>query len=93
MTHKMFIFGQTFLNTYHALAHLTLGIEPMEDEEDDGNSTEAETGDDTDQSTNDGDTSTNGDTGHVPGGEGEASDQGTGQEGSQQEIEHDKQEL
>ena len=99
---KYFMFGQSFVNTYYALAHLTLGIEPpMEDEEHDGNSTEEKTGDNSDQGTSDDDTGhVDGhqvdDTGHV-GKEGTARDQETGQgEGdghSTQGEEPDKQEL
>ena len=95
---KYFMFGQSFVNTYYALAHLTLGIEPpMEDEEHDGNSTEHKAGDDSGQGSGDGDTSTKiDDTGHV-GEDGPARDQETGQgEGdghSTQGKEPDKQEL
>jgi len=95
VTDKYYIFRQSFMNTYYALAHLTLGIEPpMEsDEEDDGSSTEQETGGETDQGMSDGDTSTHDDdAGHVDG-EAGTRDQGTGQEDNTQGKEHDKQEL
>lgn len=80
LANKYFIFRQSFVNTYYALTHLTLGIkEPMEDEEDD--STAAETGDEADQKTDDGNTSSNADdTSHVAD---EARDKATGQEGDQ----------
>ena len=85
LAEKYFIFRQSFVNTYYALTHLTLGIEePMEDEED--NSTAAETGYEADKKTDDGDTlSSADDTGHVAD---EARDKATGQE-----SDHQKQEL
>ena len=85
VANKYFIFRQSFVNTYYALTHLTLGIEePMEDEEDD--STSAETGDEADKKTDDGNTlSRADDTGHVAD---EARDKATGQE-----SDHHKQEL
>lgn len=91
---KYFIFRQTFVNTYYALAHLTLGIEqPYDDEEDDGNSAQQETGDDANQSTDDVDTlRSDDDPGHVQG-SGEARDQGTDQEANPQGKQHGKQEL
>ena len=76
---KYLIFRQSFVNMYYALAHLTLGIEPMDDaEEDDGNSTKPETGDETDQgASNGGDTlTTDDDTSHVNG-EAGTDDEGT----------------
>lgn len=81
---KYFIFRQSVVNMYYALAHLTLGIKPMDDaEEDDGNSTKPETGDETDQgASNGGDTlTTDDDTSHVNG-EAETNDQGSVQEDS-----------
>lgn len=91
---KYFVFRQSFINMYYALAHLTLGIEqPFEDEEDDGNSTEQEPGDEANQSTDDGDTApSDDDTDHVQGNE-EARDQGTDSEVHPQGKEHKKQEL
>ena len=79
---------------YYALAHLTLGIEPMDDaEEDDGNSTKPETGHETDQgASNGGDAlTTDDDTSHVNG-EAGTDDQGTVQGDSGQGKEP-KQEL
>ncbi|KAM7437124.1 hypothetical protein ABFA07_013196 [Porites harrisoni] len=85
VANKYFIFRQSFVNTYYALTHLTLGIEePMEDEEDD--STAAETGDEADKKTDDGNTlSSADDTGHVAD---EPRDKATGQE-----SDHHRQEL
>ena len=85
LAEKYFIFRQSFVNTYYALIHLTLGIEePMEDEEDD--STAVETGYEADKKTDDGNTlSSADDTGHVAD---EARDKATGQKGD-----HHKQEL
>ena len=85
LANKYFIFRQSFVNTYYALTHLTLGIEePMEDEEDD--STASETGDEADKKTDDGNTlSSADDAGHVAD---EARDNATGQKGD-----HHKQEL
>ena len=85
LAEKYFIFRQSFVNTYYALIHLTLGIEePMEDEEDD--STAGETGREADKKRDDGNTlSRADDTGHVAA---EARDKATGQKGD-----HHKQEL
>ena len=91
---KYFIFRQTFVNTYYALTHLILGIEPSyEDEEDDGNSAEQETGDEANQSTDDvGTLPSDNDPGHVQGGR-ETSDPGTDQEANPQGKERGRQEL
>ena len=80
---------------YYALVHLTLGIEPTDDaEEDAGNSTQPETGDETDQGVegDGGDTSTtDDDTSHVSE-EAGTNDQDTVQGGGAQGKER-KQEL
>ena len=91
---KYFIFRQSFVNTYHALTHLILGIEqPYEDEEDDGNFAEQETGDEANQRTDDEDTSpTDPDPDHVQG-SGEGRDQGTDKGANPQGKEREKQEL
>ena len=91
---KFFVFRQTFINTYYALAHLTLGIEQeYEDEEDGGNSTEQEPGDEAKQRTDDGDTVPSvDDTDHVQG-DGEARDQGADPDAQTQGKEREKQEL
>ena len=91
---KYLIFRQSVVNMYYALAHLTLGIEPMDDdEEDDGNSTKPETGDESDQGASKGGDAltTDGDTSHVNG-EAETNDQDSVQEDSGQGKEA-KQEL
>lgn len=87
---KFFVFRQTFLNTYYALAHLTSGIEPeYEDEEDDGYSSEQKTGHEGNQD----ETSSNDDgTGHV-GDSGEPRDQGAERTESLRGKEQQKQEL
>lgn len=46
LTDKYLVFRQSFVNTYYALAHLTLGIEMYYDEEDDTDFSESQTGDD-----------------------------------------------
>lgn len=91
---KYFVFRQTFVNTYYALAHLTLGIElPFEDEEDEVSSTEQEPGNEASQSMDDGDTlPSDDDTGHVQG-DGESRDQGSDPDANPQGKEHVKQEL
>lgn len=87
---KFFVFRQTFLNTYYALAHLTFGIESeYYDEEDDGNSSEQETGHKGDQ---DETPSEDDDTSYV-GDSGEPHDQGAEHKESSQRKEQQKQEL
>lgn len=87
---KFFVFRQTFLNTYYALVHLTFGIESeYYDEEDDGNSSEQETGHKVDQ---DETPSKDDDTSYV-GDSGEPHDQGAEHKESSQRKEQQKQEL
>ena len=87
---KFFVFRQTFLNTYYALVHLTFGIESeYYDEEDDGNSSEQETGHKGDQ---DETPSKDDDTSYV-GDSGEPRDQGAEHKESSQRKEQHKQEL